>query len=230
MRAMILAAGLGTRMRPLTDHCPKPLLEVGGKALIVHHLERLAAAGIDEVVINVSYRAEQIIAALGRGDAFGLRIRWSEERTPLETGGGILKALPLLGGAPFVLINGDVWSDMDLSRIGGLGGLEDNDGDLARLVMVDNPEHHPTGDFHLDAQGNLHADGSPRLTYAGLALLDPALISAHTPGRFPLAPLLREAMGQGRVSGYHHRGRWVDVGTPQRLQALDDRLRQSAVQ
>jgi MurNAc alpha-1-phosphate uridylyltransferase len=225
MKAMILAAGLGTRMRPLTDHCPKPLLKVGGKALIVHHLEHLAAAGIREVVINVSYRAEQIIAALGQGDAFGLRIHWSEEHSPLETGGGIHQALPLLGNAPFVLINGDVWSDFDLSQLGRSG-----EGELARLVMVDNPEHHPAGDFHLDARGKLHADGSPRLTYSGMALIDPALVADHAPGCFPLAPLLREAMDQGRVSGHHHRGRWVDVGTPRRLQALDDRLRQSAVQ
>lgn len=224
MKAMILAAGLGTRMRPLTDHCPKPLLEVGGKALIVHHLERLAAAGIREVVINVSYRAEQIMTALDQGEAFGLRIHWSEEHTPLETGGGIHQALSLLGSAPFVLINGDVWSDIDLSQLGRIA-----EGDLARLVMVDNPEHHPAGDFHLDAQGKLHAEASPRLTYSGIALIEPALVAAHEPGCFPLAPLLREAMSQGRVSGHHHRGRWVDVGTPQRLRTLDDSLRQAAV-
>ncbi|HSH48084.1 MAG TPA: nucleotidyltransferase family protein [Halomonas sp.] len=225
MKAMILAAGLGTRMRPLTDRCPKPLLKVGGKALIVHHLERLAAAGIDEVVINVSYRAEQIIAALGQGDAFGLRIRWSEEPSPLETGGGIRQALPLLGSAPFVLINGDVWSDLDLGRLGSLRG-----GELARLVMVDNPAHHPEGDFFLDARGKLHTDGTPRLTYSGVALIDPALVAGQAPGCFSLAPLLRDAMSQGRVAGHHHRGRWVDVGTPQRLQALDMALRQSAAQ
>lgn len=219
MKAMILAAGLGTRMRPLTDRCPKPLLKVGGKALIAHHLERLAAAGIDEVVINVSYRAEQIIAALGQGDAFGLRIHWSEEQSPLETGGGIRQALPLLGSAPFVLINGDVWSDLDLSRLGSL-----RDGELARLVMVANPDHHPAGDFFLDARGKLHADGTPRLTYSGMALIDPALVAGHAPGRFALAPLLRDAMSQGRVAGHHYRGRWVDVGTPQRLRALDAAL------
>lgn len=223
MKAMILAAGLGTRMRPLTDHCPKPLLKAGGKPLIVHHLERLAAAGIKEVVINVSYRAEQIMTALGQGEALGLHIHWSEEHRPLETGGGIHQALPLLGNSPFILINGDVWSDLDP---GQLGRLEDND--LARLVVVDNPEHHPEGDFHLDAKGKLHAEGAPRLTYAGIALIDPQLVASHAPGCFPLAPLLRDAMQQHRVSGYHHRGQWVDVGTPQRLQALDDQLRHQA--
>lgn len=222
MKAMILAAGLGTRMRPLTDHCPKPLLKAGGKPLIAHHLERLAAAGIHEVVINVSYRAEQIMTALGQGDAFGLHIHWSEEQSPLETGGGIHQALPLLGDSPFVLINGDVWSDLNPVQLGQLA-----DTDLARLVMVDNPEHHPHGDFHLDAQGKLHGDGIPRLTYSGIALINPQLVASHAPGCFPLAPLLRDAMRQGRVSGHHHRGQWVDVGTPERLQALDNFLRQT---
>ncbi|MGO2133616.1 MAG: N-acetylmuramate alpha-1-phosphate uridylyltransferase MurU [Halomonas sp.] len=225
MKAMILAAGLGTRMRPLTDHCPKPLLKAGGKPLIVHHLERLAAAGIRDVVINVSYRAEQIIAALGQGEAFDVRIHWSEEHSPLETGGGIHQALPLLGNSPFVLINGDVWSDLDPGQLERLA-----DTDLARLVMVDNPEHHPHGDFHLTSHGKLQAEGTPRLTYSGIALIDPGLIADHEPGCFPLAPLLRDAMQQGRVSGHHHRGQWVDVGTPERLQVLDDQLRQADTQ
>ncbi|SEL19072.1 N-acetylmuramate alpha-1-phosphate uridylyltransferase MurU [Halomonas daqiaonensis] len=219
MRAMILAAGLGTRMRPLTDHCPKPLLEVGGKPLIVHHLERLRAGGITEVVINVSYRAEQIIAALGDGSAFGVRIAWSQEATPLETGGGIRQALPLLGKAPFLLVNGDTWCDLNPAELPALGD------DLARLVLVDNPDHHPQGDFHLDADGRVHADGEPRLTFAGISLLDPALVADEPPGAFALAPLLRRAMAEGRVGGHHHRGAWIDVGTPERLAELDRRLR-----
>lgn len=219
MKAMILAAGLGTRMRPLTDHCPKPLLPVAGKPLIVHHLERLREAGISEVVINVSYRAEQIVAALGDGRDFGVSIAWSREDTPLETGGGIHQALPLLGSAPFLLVNGDVWCDLDPAGLPALGD------DLARLVLVDNPDHHPNGDFHLDAAGRVHAEGEPRLTFAGLSLLDPALVADQAPGAFALAPLLRRAMDAGRVGGHHHRGAWVDVGTPERLAELDRQLR-----
>ncbi|MBB3191284.1 N-acetylmuramate alpha-1-phosphate uridylyltransferase MurU [Halomonas cerina] len=219
MKAMILAAGLGTRMRPLTDHCPKPLLDVAGKPLIVHHLERLAAAGIVEVVINVSYRADQILDALGDGRDFGVSIAWSREPTPLETGGGIRQALPMLGSAPFLLLNGDVWCDLDPTV------LTLPTQDLAQLVLVDNPDHHPEGDFALDTEGRVHARGAPRLTYAGLALLDPALVADESPGAFVLAPLLRRAMAEGRVGGHHHRGSWVDVGTPERLAALDRRLR-----
>jgi MurNAc alpha-1-phosphate uridylyltransferase len=216
---MILAAGLGTRMRPLTDHCPKPLLEVGGKRLIVHHLERLRAGGVREVVINVSYRAEQVVAALGDGAAFGVRIAWSRETAPLETGGGIRQALPLLGEAPFLLVNGDIWCDLAPSTLPATGD------DLAHLVLVDNPDHHPQGDFHLDADGRVHAEGEPRLTFAGISLLDPALVADEPPGAFALAPLLRRAMAEGRVGGHHHRGIWVDVGTPERLADLDSRLR-----
>lgn len=219
MKAMILAAGLGTRMRPLTDHCPKPLLRVGGKPLIVHHLERLRAAGIRDVVINVSYRAEQIIEALGDGEDHGIRIAWSREATPLETGGGIQHALPMLGDAPFLLVNGDVWCDLDPATLPALG-----DGELARLVLVDNPEHHPAGDFHLDGAGRVHEQGEPRLTFAGISLLDPALVADEPPGAFALAPLLRRAMAAGRVAGHYHRGHWVDVGTPERLQKLDEAL------
>jgi len=219
MKAMILAAGLGTRMRPLTDHCPKPLLPVAGRPLIVHHLARLRAAGIHEVVINVSYRAEQIIAALGDGREYGVRIAWSREATPLETGGGIRQALALLGKAPFLLVNGDVWCDLDPTALAPLGD------DLARLVLVDNPAHHARGDFHLDAAGRVHAEGEPRLTFAGISLLDPALVADEPEGAFALAPLLRRAMKDGRVAGQHHRGHWVDVGTPERLAELDRRLR-----
>ncbi|PMR76676.1 N-acetylmuramate alpha-1-phosphate uridylyltransferase MurU [Billgrantia endophytica] len=219
MKAMILAAGLGTRMRPLTDHCPKPLLPVAGKPLIVHHLERLRAAGIVEVVINVSYRGEQIIESLGDGSSFGITIAWSREETPLETGGGIRQALPLLGQAPFLLVNGDIWSDLDPTSLPALGD------DLAHLVLVDNPDHHADGDFHLDSDGRVREQGEPRLTFAGISLLDPALAAQHAPGVFALAPLLRQAMAEGRVGGTLHRGAWVDVGTPQRLASLDRRLR-----
>lgn len=220
MKAMILAAGLGTRMRPLTDHCPKPLLPVAGKPLIVHHLERLAAAGITDIVINVSYRAEQIIEALGDGRRFGVSLAFSHEATPLETAGGIRHALPLLGDAPFLLINGDVWCNVALET---LPELRD---DLAHLVLVDNPDHHTQGDFALDDTGRVRLEGTPRLTYAGLAILAPSLV-ASLPDDAPakLAPLLREAITTGRVGGTHHRGSWVDIGTPERLEALDAYLR-----
>ncbi|GGY00175.1 nucleotidyltransferase [Litchfieldella qijiaojingensis] len=215
MKAMILAAGLGTRMRPLTDHCPKPLLPVAGKPLIVHHLERLAAAGIHEVVINVSYRAEQIIDTLGDGHQHGISIAWSREDSPLETGGGIRQALPLLGEAPFLLVNGDIWCDADLNDLPQLGN------DLAHLWLVDNPDHHPEGDFHLDTNCRVHESGTPRLTFAGISLIAPALVADRPPGAFALAPLLRRAIADGRVGGRHHRGQWIDVGTPERLRRLD---------
>lgn len=221
MKAMILAAGLGTRMRPLTDHCPKPLLPVAGKPLIAHHLSRLANAGIEEVVINVSYRAEQIIDALGDGHDYGVSIAWSREEVPLETGGGIRQALPLLGEAPFLLVNADIWCDADLQAIPPLRDA------LAHLWLVDNPDHHPQGDFHLDAGGIVHADGSPRLTFAGLSLIDPALVANQLPGAFALAPLLKCAMDITQVRGHHHRGAWIDVGTPARLSALDAELRRT---
>lgn len=217
MKAMILAAGLGNRMRPLTDHCPKPLLPVAGKPLIVHHLERLRAAGIHEVVINVSYRAEQIIAALGDGDAFGLRIDWSQETTPLETGGGIQQALPLLGEAPFLLINGDVWCEA-LPNAQALQGV-----DLAHLMLVNNPTHHPDGDFGLRA-GRVHPSSATRLTFAGISVIHPALLAGQPPGAFELAPLLRRAIDDQRVSGEHYVGHWVDVGTPERLAELESQL------
>jgi MurNAc alpha-1-phosphate uridylyltransferase len=214
--AIILAAGRGERMRPLTDHTPKPLLEVGGRALIVWHIERLAAAGIRNLVINHAHLGGLIEAALGDGARWGVRIRYSAEGEgrALETGGGIYRALPLLGDRPFVVVNGDVWSDFDPA------GLALPANDLARLVMVDNPPHHPQGDFRL-ARGRVHADGEPRLTFAGIGAYSPALFDGCQPGAFPLAPLLRAAMAAGRVGGLHHRGRWVDVGTPQRLAELD---------
>jgi MurNAc alpha-1-phosphate uridylyltransferase len=218
---MILAAGRGERMRPLTDHTPKPLLEVAGKPLIVWHIERLAAAGIAELVINHAHLGTQIERALGDGGQWGVRIRYSAEGEgrALETGGGIFRALPLLGEAPFLAVNADVWCDIDY------GALILEQGLRAFLVLVDNPEHHRAGDFHLDAAGRVHAEGEPRLTFSGVGVYSPALFQACQPGAFPLAPLLRRAMAEGRVGGRRHAGRWVDVGTPERLLTLDKQLR-----
>ncbi|WP_424684121.1 N-acetylmuramate alpha-1-phosphate uridylyltransferase MurU [Frateuria sp. YIM B11624] len=230
--ALIFAAGLGERMRPLTDHTPKPLLQAGGKPLIAWHLEKLADAGVHYVVINTSHLAEQFPEALGDGSRWGLRIRYAYEGpTPLETGGGMLNALPLLGEAPFIAVNGDIHSDVDYAA------LPAEPQGLAYLVMVDNPTHHPDGDFMLDAHGRLHADGTPRLTFSGIGIYRRELLqdwratigdtsgAEATPPRFKLAPLLRAAMAAGRAHGAHHRGRWTDVGTPARLADLDARLR-----
>lgn len=218
MRAIILAAGRGERMRPLTDHTPKPLLRAGGKALIEHHLEALAAAGFRDVVINLAYRGDQIAEALGNGDAYGLRLGYSREGdTPLETGGGIHHALDLLGDEPFVVVNGDVWTDYPLAR------LRHGPDGLAHLVLVDNPPHHPGGDFALDGD-RLRTEGDTCLTYSGIGIYRPELFAGCEPGVFALAPLLREAMAAGRVSGEHYRGAWMDIGTPDRLEALDARL------
>ena len=214
MKAMILAAGRGERMRPLTDHTPKPLLVAGGKPLIQHHIERLAAAGIRELVINHAHLGAQIEAALGNGSGFGVEIRYSPEEQALETGGGIFRALPLLGPEPFLVVNGDVWTDVDLA------GLAIGAGDLAYLVLVDNPSHNPKGDFVL-IDDRVQSEGAPRLTFSGIGLYRPELFDGQTPGAFPLAPLLRQAMAAGRVGGQRHDGHWFDIGTPERLAALD---------
>jgi MurNAc alpha-1-phosphate uridylyltransferase len=211
---MVLAAGRGERMRPLTDRCPKPLLEVAGAPLVVHAIRRLAAAGINDLVVNHAWMGDRIEAALGDGTALGVRIAYSAEPPgALETGGGIYRALALLGDAPFAIVNGDVWCDYDLARL-----PHEPDGD-AHLVMVDNPPWHPGGDFAL-AGDRVRADGAPRLTYAGIGVCRPALFDDRHPPRFPLAPLLRAAMTRDRVSGEHHRGEWCDVGTVERLEAL----------
>jgi N-acetyl-alpha-D-muramate 1-phosphate uridylyltransferase len=214
MKAMILAAGRGNRMRPLTDHTPKPLLVAGGRPLIQHHLERLAAAGIREIVINHAHLGEQIETRLGDGGQFGVQIRYSVEPTALETGGGIFNALPLLGPDPFLVINGDIWTDWDPAD----ARLAESD--LAHLVLVENPPHHPRGDFCL-IDGRVHPDGDPRLTFSGIGLYSPALFEGCRPGAFPLAPLLRRAMLDGRVGGERHAGHWFDIGTPERLAELD---------
>jgi MurNAc alpha-1-phosphate uridylyltransferase len=219
MKAMLLAAGRGERMRPLTDHTPKPLLEVAGRPLIAWHLRRLAQAGIREVVINLSWLGESIAAALGDGSAHGVRIHYSREPWPaLETGGGIRQALPLLGDQPFLLVNGDVYTDVDFAA------LRLAPGDLAQLVLVPNPDHHPRGDFWLDGARIADA-GAQRLTYSGIALLRPELLREAEPGRFPLLPWLLKAQAAGKLGGQRHDGLWIDVGTPERLAELDARLR-----
>lgn len=218
----MLAAGRGERMRPLTDHTPKPLLTVGGRPLIEWHLERLAGTGIREVVVNLGWLGAQIPQALGTGERFGLALRYSDEGWPaLETGGGLFRALPLLGHDPFLLVNGDVWTDADLGALArrGLAGEE-----LAHLLMVPNPPQHPDGDFALHADGRVD-EGEPRLTYSGIAVLHPRLFEGCTGGAFPLAPLLRRAMSTGRVGGTRHDGRWSDIGTPERLADADRQAR-----
>lgn len=223
MKAMILAAGRGERMRPLTDTTPKPLLEAGGRPLIVWHLQALARAGFDEVVINHAWLGDRIEAALGDGAEYGLRIRYSPEPPgALETAGGILQALPWLGPDPFLVINGDIWCDYPLSR---LADRPLASADSAHLVMVDNPPQHPGGDFVLE-DGRLKPEGGPRLTFSGIGVYAPALFADLEPGKRPLAPLLKAAMAEGRVSGEHYGGQWFDIGTPARLQQLDARLRE----
>jgi MurNAc alpha-1-phosphate uridylyltransferase len=231
MKALVFCAGLGERMRPLTDTTPKPLLRAGGKPLVAWHLERLAAIGVREVVLNTSWLAGQFPQVLGDGSRWGLALRFLREGdTPLETGGGMRNALPLLcgdGDTPFLAINGDIWCDFDLARL-----PSEPRGD-AHLVLVDNPEHHPGGDFVLDEDGRVLADGTPKLTFAGIGVYRPRLLDGWRatigdrpgadarPPRFPIAPRLRAAMPRGAVTGEHHRGRWTDVGTPERLAGLD---------
>ncbi|MFT3763421.1 MAG: nucleotidyltransferase family protein [Pseudoxanthomonas sp.] len=253
MKALIFAAGLGERMRPLTERTPKPLLMAGGKPLIVWHLEKLAAIGVREVVVNISWLAEQFPEKLGDGARWGLKIHYSHEGpTPLETGGGVWNALPLLedvldADEPFIAINGDIWTDYDFARAAHkyLKGV-------AHLVLVDNPPHHPNGDFAIRTLAaarergweegewcELLPDGEPKYTFSGIGVYRPSLFddwrkiigdapgSAETPPRFKLAPLLRAAMAHGAVTGERHRGAWTDVGTPERLARLDEALRRA---
>lgn len=234
MKAMILAAGRGMRMAPLTDHCPKPLLELAGQPLIVHHIRKLAAAGIHEIVINHAYLGHMIEEALGDGSRWGVQIRYSAETSALETGGGILQALPLLSDTPFLLINGDVWTDVDyrgLVNATALDALQRQEA-LAHLWLVDNPEHNPDGDFVLSGERVMSSVSStemlsePKLTFSGISLIHPRLLAQQTSGAFPLAPLLRAAMNNEKVSGAYlgADSGWVDVGTPERLQHLHDQL------
>jgi N-acetyl-alpha-D-muramate 1-phosphate uridylyltransferase len=225
---MIFAAGLGERMRPLTDRTPKPLLKVHGKPLIVWHLEKLAAIGVHYVVINTSHLADQFPEVLGDGSRWGLRIRYAYEGpTPLETGGGMLHALPLLGPEPFIVVSGDVWTDADF------GALPTEPAGVAHLLMVDNQPHHPAGDFVLDEQGLLHSSGEKKLTYSGIGIyrrgfmddwlsaLGPDADTTGRPPRFKIRPLLEAAMLRNAATGSHHHGLWTDVGTPERLASLN---------
>lgn len=230
MKALILAAGLGERMRPLTDSTPKPLLVAGGKPLIEWHIEKLAAIGIREIVVNTSWLAEQFPRALDDGSRWDIDLHCIYEgETPLETGGGMWNALPFLrdGDEAFIAVNGDVWTDYDFSQ------LPDEPTGDAHLVLVDNPPQHPRGDFALHDDGSIASDGESKLTFAGIGVYRPSLFDGwrkiigdapgadETPPRFKLAPLLRAAMARGAVAGEHHRGRWTDVGTPERLAELD---------
>lgn len=220
MKAMILAAGLGNRMRPLTLHTPKPLLEVGGKPLIVWHIEKLAAIGVTEIVINTAWLGEKLAEALGDGSRFGINILWSHEGEGLETAGGIINALPLLGDEPFILLNGDVWTTMDFAPLMDI----DLKGNLAHLVLVQNPEQHPEGDFTLAAGKAYTFDQQvegENLTFSGVSVLDPKMFQGLETGKRPLAPLLKAAMQNQQVAASKLVGIWVDVGTPERLTALD---------
>jgi MurNAc alpha-1-phosphate uridylyltransferase len=218
MKAMLLAAGRGERMRPITDSLPKPLVRVGGRALIAWHLDALARSGIHEVVINLSWLGEQLRAALGDGSDFGVRITWSDEGpVPLETGGGIFRALPLLGPEPFLVVNGDIWTDIDFGRL----RLEPEA--HAHLVLIPNPPHHPRGDFGLD-EGFIVNRDHDRYTYCGVGVYRPEFFSGCTAGRFPLLPLLNRAISARLLRGELHRGEWCDVGTAERLAKLAARL------
>ena len=221
MDALILAAGRGERMRPLTDRVPKPLLAAGGQTLIERHVHALVGAGVKRLVVNLAHLGQQIEEHLGDGERFGAAIRYSPEPAgALETGGGIVNALPLLRSDPFLVLNADIWTDFDFRE------LPTDFGGLAWLLLVDNPPQHPDGDFRLH-DGRVHelsaARGTP-LTFSGIGCYRRALFAGHAPGRYPLAPILRAAMGAGMVSGQHYSGEWWDVGTLDRLQALRQRL------
>ncbi|RZU97836.1 N-acetylmuramate alpha-1-phosphate uridylyltransferase MurU [Spiribacter vilamensis] len=220
MNAMILAAGRGERMRPLSDHCPKPLLSVGGRTLLDWHLARLAASGFERVVINTAWLGDAIRDHVARHAPEGLEVRLSDEGDrALETAGGIVRALPLLGSDPFVVINGDVWSDFDPAM------LPTRPEGLGHLVLVDNPEHHPDGDFRFDGYAVVSEGGdAPRYTFAGIACYRPELFAGVLPGVAPLAPILHRACERRQLTGHHHAGQWCDVGTPARLATLDARL------
>jgi len=225
MKAMILAAGLGNRMRPLTLHTPKPLLEVGSKPLIVWHIEKLAAIGVNEIVINTAWLGEKLAQALGDGSQFGIKILWSHEGEGLETAGGIINALPLLGDEPFILVNGDVWTTMDFAPLLNVE-LGEN---LAHLVLVQNPEQHPNGDFTL-ADGKAYTFdqqiSGENLTFSGVSVIHPKMFAGLEAGKRPLAPLLKAAMLENKIAASKLTGIWVDVGTPERLNALDSMIRE----
>jgi MurNAc alpha-1-phosphate uridylyltransferase len=217
---MLLAAGRGERLRPITDSLPKPLVGIAGQPLIVYHLEALARAEVRDVVINLSWLGDKIRGALGDGSRYGVRITYSEEGpVPLETGGGIYRALPLLGPAPFLVVNSDVWTDVDFSRV--LTLEEDAD---ARLLLAPNPPHHPRGDFGLEGDFVVEREVG-RFTYTGIGVYRPELFAGCTPGKFPLLPLLQRAIAARRLRGEVYRGEWLDIGSPDRLAWLDARER-----
>lgn len=215
MKAMILAAGRGERMRPLTDTLPKPLLKVAGKMLIEYHLEKLKAAQITDVVINHAWLGQKIEQALGDGSKYGLSIKYSAEKEALETAGGIIKALPLLGNEPFIVVNGDIFCDYDFSL------LPSSISNLAYLVLVNNPAHHPAGDFVLNSSGAVASEGEKKYTFSGIGIYHPDLFKNYTQGKRALAPVLRKAMEAQQVNGEFYQGEWHDVGTPERLNELD---------
>ena len=222
MKAIVLAAGRGERMRPITDRIPKPLVPVCGKPLIAYHLESLARAGVRDVVINLSHLGSQIPAALGDGSRYGVHISYSDEGpVPFETGGGIFNALPLLGPAPFIVVNGDIWTDFDFS------GFTLDAGAHARLVMVPNPPHVARGDFGLDGDFIIESERD-RYTYSGIGVYSPEFFAGCEPGRFPLLPLLKRAIAARRLRGQVYRGDWSDIGTPARLAELEQRLQSAA--
>ena len=226
MKAMILAAGLGNRMRPLTLHTPKPLLEVGGKPLIVWHIEKLQKIGVTEIVINTAWLGEKLANALGDGSQFGVKILWSHEGEGLETAGGIINALPLLGDEPFILVNGDVWTTMDFASLLDVQLGEQQ----AHLVLVENPPQHLKGDFILSnglAYTFEQEQLGEALTYSGIAVLHPRMFAGLENGKRPLAPLLKQAMQQQQVAAEKLQGIWVDVGTPERLEQLDQQIKQN---
>lgn len=225
MKAMILAAGLGNRMRPLTLYKPKPLLEVGGKPLIVWHIEKLKNIGVTDIVINSAWLADVLIGALGDGSQFGVNILWTREEEGLETAGGIINALPLLGVEPFILVNGDVWTTYDFADLLNVD-LKD---DLAHLVFVENPTQHPKGDFTLKDGRAYTFDQNfegENLTFSGVSVIHPKMFDGLENGKRPLAPLLKEAMLNGKISAEKMQTAWVDVGTPERLTALDLQIRE----
>lgn len=225
MKAMILAAGRGSRMCPLTDELPKPLVPIAGKPFVVHQLLKLAACGIKEVVINLSYRAEQIKQALGDGQRYGIHLHYSLEPTVLETGGGICQALPLLGPEPFIVLSADIWTDYPLERLvkKNLGAAE------AHLVLVDNPNFHPYGDFHLGTGGFLAVHPQPKLTFANLGLYHPKLFENYRVEVFPLSKALYSGIEQKKISGEQYVGPWFNVGTVDELQRIETYLKQHSV-
>lgn len=225
MKAMILAAGLGNRMRPLTLYTPKPLLEVGGKPLIVWHIEKLRDIGVTDIVINSAWLADKLIATLGDGSQYGVTIHWTREEEGLETAGGIINALPLLGTEPFILVNGDVWTTMDFAPLLNV----ELGGNLAHLVLVENPSQHPNGDFTLAHDQAFIFDQNiqgENLTFSGVSVIHPKMFDGLAAGKRPLAPLLKQAMLLQRCAASKLVGAWVDVGTPERLTALDLEIRE----